>query len=77
MEGSMKFQGYDLQLVDLPGTYSLTSYTMEEVVARQYVQSDEVDVIIDVADGLGAGEKSLSDASADRTGQAGGSGSEI
>ena len=46
----MKFQGYDLQLVDLPGTYSLTSYTMEEVVARQYVQSDEVDVIIDVAD---------------------------
>ena len=50
VEGSMKFQGYDLQLVDLPGTYSLTSYTMEEVVARQYVQSDEVDVIIDVAD---------------------------
>lgn len=50
VEGSMKFQDYDLQLVDLPGTYSLTSYTMEEVVARQYVQSDEVDVIIDVAD---------------------------
>ncbi|MGI6007983.1 MAG: ferrous iron transport protein B [Ruminococcus sp.] len=50
VEGSMKFQGYDIQLVDLPGTYSLTSYTMEEIVARQYVQSDDVDVIIDVAD---------------------------
>ncbi|WP_411335751.1 ferrous iron transport protein B [Ruminococcus gauvreauii] len=50
VEGSMKFQEFDIQLVDLPGTYSLTSYTMEEVVARQYVLSDEVDVIVDVAD---------------------------
>ena len=34
VEGSMKFQEFDIQLVDLPGTYSLTSYTMEEVVAK-------------------------------------------
>ena len=36
--------------MDLPGTYSLTSYTMEEQVSRQYILSDEVDVIIDVVD---------------------------
>ena len=40
----------DIRLVDLPGTYSLTSYTMEEQVSRQFILSDEVDVIIDVAD---------------------------
>lgn len=50
VEGSMKFQNYEIQLVDLPGTYSLTSYTMEEVVTRQCALSDEIDVIIDVVD---------------------------
>jgi len=50
VEGSMRFQNYEIQLIDLPGTYSLTSYTMEEVVARQCVLSDEIDVIINVVD---------------------------
>ena len=50
VEGSFHFQDHDLKLVDLPGTYSLTSYTMEERVAREYILSDEVDVIVDVAD---------------------------
>lgn len=50
VEGSCQFQGYDMKLVDLPGTYSLTSYTMEEIVSRSYILSDEVDVIVDVAD---------------------------
>lgn len=36
----------NLRLVDLPGTYSLTSYTMEEQVSRQFVMGDEVDMII-------------------------------
>lgn len=36
--------------MDLPGTYSLTSYTMEEMVARRFILSDEVDVIINVVD---------------------------
>ena len=49
-EGSYKFQGCDFKLTDLPGTYSLTSYTMEERVSRQCILSDDVDVIIDVAD---------------------------
>lgn len=50
VEGSMTFQGRKIQLVDLPGTYSLTSYTMEEQVSREYILSDDVDVIVDVAD---------------------------
>ena len=50
VEVAMKYHGHEFKLVDLPGTYSLTSYTMEEQVSRQYILSDEVDVIIDVVD---------------------------
>lgn len=50
VEGALKYHHNTYRLVDLPGTYSLTSYTMEEQVARQYILSDEVDVIVDVAD---------------------------
>ena len=50
VEGAISAHGYDIRLVDLPGTYSLSSYTMEEQVARQFILSDEVDVIIDVVD---------------------------
>lgn len=49
-EGAMRFHDESYRLVDLPGTYSLTSYTMEETVTRQYILSDDVDVIVDVAD---------------------------
>ncbi|MCI9224013.1 MAG: ferrous iron transport protein B [Acutalibacter sp.] len=49
-EGRFKFHDSEYRLVDLPGAYSLTCYTMEEQVTRQYILSDEVDVIIDVAD---------------------------
>ena len=50
VEGALKYHDNTYRLVDLPGTYSLTSYTMEEQVSRQYILSDEVDVIVDVAD---------------------------
>lgn len=49
-EGAMRMHDSTYRLVDLPGTYSLTSYTMEETVTRQYILSDDVDVIVDVAD---------------------------
>ena len=49
-EGHMQFHESRYKLVDLPGTYSLTSYTMEEKLTRQYIFDDDVDVIIDVAD---------------------------
>ena len=50
VEGALKYHNNTYRLVDLPGTYSLTSYTMEEQVSRQYNLSDDVDVIVDVAD---------------------------
>lgn len=49
-EGNMKYHNHDFKLVDLPGIYSLTSYTMEETLSRKYILEDEVDVIVDVAD---------------------------
>lgn len=49
-EGAMKYHDHTFKLVDLPGIYSLTSYTMEEKLTREYLLEDDVDVIIDVAD---------------------------
>ena len=49
-EGAMKYHNHSFKLVDLPGLYSLTSYTMEEKLTREYILSDDVDVIIDIAD---------------------------
>lgn len=49
-EGHAIVEGQDFNLIDLPGIYSLTSYTMEETVSRECIMSDEVDVIVDVAD---------------------------
>ncbi len=49
-EGAFKYHNHIYKLVDLPGIYSLTSYTIEEKVSRQYILSDDVDVIVDVAD---------------------------
>ena len=50
VEGAIRDHDLQIHLVDLPGTYSLTSYTMEETVSRECIMSDEVDVIVDVID---------------------------
>lgn len=49
-EGAMQYREHTFKLVDLPGIYSLTSYTMEEKVSREFILSDDVDVIVDIAD---------------------------
>lgn len=49
-EGAFKYHNNKFKLVDLPGIYSLTSYTMEEKLSRQYILDEEVDVIVDVVD---------------------------
>lgn len=49
-EGKAIYKGQEFKLIDLPGIYSLTSYTMEEKVSRECIMSDEVDVIVDVVD---------------------------
>jgi ferrous iron transport protein B len=49
-EGVTTFNGYTVQVVDLPGTYSLTAYTLEEVIARNYILREQPDVVVDVID---------------------------
>ena len=58
VEGAISRHNMNIRLVDLPGTYSLTSYTMEEIVSRQFILSNEVDVVINVVD-ASALERSL------------------
>ncbi len=50
IEGSAEYEGFHLKLVDTPGIYSLTCYTIEEKVTRQCVMDDDVDVIINIVD---------------------------
>lgn len=49
-EGTCKRGGREIQVVDLPGTYSLTAYSLEEVIARDYIIEDKPDVVIGVID---------------------------
>ena len=49
-EGRVQYRGYDLAIVDLPGTYSLTPYSIEEIVARNYILDESPDVVIDIID---------------------------
>ncbi|MEN6546112.1 MAG: ferrous iron transport protein B, partial [Armatimonadia bacterium] len=49
-EGDREYAGYRLHFVDLPGTYSLTAYSLEEVVARNFILHDKPDVVVDVVD---------------------------
>ncbi len=50
MEGELKYEGLKIRIVDLPGTYSLNSYTIEEQIARKYVESGEADILINIVD---------------------------
>lgn len=49
-EGYIKKSGYDLKIIDLPGTYSLTPFSIEEIVARNFVLDERPDVVIDIID---------------------------
>lgn len=49
-EGKVSYHNKKYKIVDLPGTYSLTSYTMEERLARRYILDDEVDAIVNIVD---------------------------
>ncbi len=49
-EGETRFNGTDLLFIDLPGTYSLTARSMDELVARNVIINDEPDVIVNVLD---------------------------
>ncbi len=49
-EGSFQYKGVEVRVVDLPGTYSLSSYSMEEEIARDYIVREKPDVVVNVVD---------------------------
>jgi len=49
-EGVWKSNGQEFTVVDLPGTYSLTAYSLEEVIARDYIVEEKPDVVVTVID---------------------------
>ena len=51
-EGRLGYQGYDIRVVDLPGVYGLTAYSIDEVIARDFIIDEKPDVVVDVVDAL-------------------------
>ncbi len=49
-EGNVHRFGHDLKIVDLPGTYSLTPFSIEEIVARNFILDERPDVVVDIID---------------------------
>ncbi len=49
-EGIVRYQDYEINVVDLPGTYSLSAYSEDEIVARNFILEDKPDVVIHVID---------------------------
>ena len=49
-EGTYTHKDFKLHVVDLPGTYSLTAYSLEEVVARDYLVNEKPEVVINIVD---------------------------
>ena len=49
-EGKLFYKGYSFDVLDLPGIYSLTSYSAEELISREYILFQEPDFIVNVID---------------------------
>lgn len=49
-EGNLNFEGYEINVIDLPGIYSFSTFSMEEIVSREYIAFENPDVVINVVD---------------------------
>lgn len=49
-EGKLLFDDYNIHVIDLPGIYSFSTFSMEEIVSREYIAHEEPDVVINVLD---------------------------
>ncbi len=49
-EGDIFYDGKTINIVDLPGTYSLTAYSPEEIIARDFIIEERPDVVVNVVD---------------------------
>mgnify|MGYP001809662444 FL=1 len=50
-EGYLDYKNYRITVVDLPGTYSLTPYSPEEIVTRRFIIDEKPDVVVNVVEG--------------------------
>ncbi len=48
--GKVVHKGHEIEVVDLPGTYSLTAYSLEEIVARDFLINERPDLVVDIVD---------------------------
>lgn len=49
-EGKCRYKGEDMEIIDLPGTYSLTTQSIDELIARDYILKGKPDVVVDIVD---------------------------
>jgi ferrous iron transport protein B len=49
-EGTLRFEDYEIKVIDLPGIYSFSTFSMEELVSRDYIALEKPDVVINVLD---------------------------
>ncbi len=49
-EGRLSYKDYDIEIVDLPGIYSLTAYSIEEIVSRNFILDERPDVVVNILD---------------------------
>jgi ferrous iron transport protein B len=50
-EGNFQYNGQKIHVIDLPGIYSFSTFSMEEIVSREYIANEKPDVVINVVDG--------------------------
>lgn len=49
-QGIRRYRDYEITFVDLPGTYSLTAYSTEELIARNFIIDEQPDIVVDIID---------------------------
>ncbi len=49
-EGKCIHKGVEMEIVDLPGVYSLTAHSVDELIARDYIVEEKPDVVVDIVD---------------------------
>lgn len=49
-EGTLQYKGHRIRVIDLPGIYSFSTYSMEEMVSRDFIALEKPDIVVDVVD---------------------------
>ena len=49
-QGNLIFENYNISIIDLPGIYSFSTFSLEEIVSREYIAKEKPDVVINVLD---------------------------